>query len=224
MTPCDQPTSSGSGSLAQKADTWPEETIPENSQALYYRARYYEPASGRFLNEDPLGFVGGSSNFYEYTYNSPSVFTDPAGLSPEGCRRRECHNVYQQAVYGQFVANKILPQLSLFSYIPPIGGYPGNGHTGEAYGELPFLLGKIWGTNALGAAAAENAATGAWLTALSDLGTPLSGTTLAQGEALLSRAALQEAGVAAAEFIAPIAAAAVITATVQDAYVWFHCW
>jgi uncharacterized protein RhaS with RHS repeats len=194
------------------------------TQSSYYRARYYDPTVGKFLSEDPLGFVGRSSNFYEYVYNNPFVFTDPAGLSAETCRRKECHNVYQQAVYGQFVANNILPQLSLFSYIPPVGGYPGNGHTGEAYGELPFLYLKIRATTALAAAATENAATGAWLTALSDLGTPLSGTILAQGEAALSRAALQEAGVAAAEFVAPVAAAAIVTATIQDALVWFHCW
>jgi RHS repeat-associated protein len=25
----------------------------------YYRARYYDPATGRFLSEDPTGFAGG---------------------------------------------------------------------------------------------------------------------------------------------------------------------
>jgi len=36
----------------------------------YYCARYYDPANGRFANEDRLGFDGGE-NFYIYTGNSP---------------------------------------------------------------------------------------------------------------------------------------------------------
>ena len=79
MTPSDQPTSSGSGSLALKADTWPEETIPENPQVSYYRARYYNPTVGRFLTEDPMAFDAGI-NFYSYTLNSPLNFRDPGGM------------------------------------------------------------------------------------------------------------------------------------------------
>src|SRR5229473_6027083 len=32
----------------------------------YYRARYYDPNSGRFLSEDPVEFNGGGNNFYRY--------------------------------------------------------------------------------------------------------------------------------------------------------------
>ena len=80
MTPSDQPTSSGSGSLALKADTWPEETIPENPQVSYYRARYYDSSTGRLLSEDPLGF-NSDANFYEYAYQDPVDFDDPGGLN-----------------------------------------------------------------------------------------------------------------------------------------------
>ncbi len=54
----------------------------------YYRARYYDPATGRFLREDPGGFRGGI-NLYAYTMNSPTDWTDPTGLemSPEECMR-----------------------------------------------------------------------------------------------------------------------------------------
>lgn len=45
----------------------------------YYRARYYDPAAGRFLSEDPIRFSGGS-NFYTYTGNSPISWYDPFGL------------------------------------------------------------------------------------------------------------------------------------------------
>src|SRR5579863_321391 len=44
----------------------------------YYRARYYDPQSGRFLNEDPSGF-GAGTNFYVYTWNNPVNYLDPFG-------------------------------------------------------------------------------------------------------------------------------------------------
>jgi RHS repeat-associated protein len=46
----------------------------------YYRARYYDPQSGRFLSEDPAGMVDGSTNLYEYALNNPTGFSDPLGL------------------------------------------------------------------------------------------------------------------------------------------------
>ncbi|MGB8061505.1 MAG: RHS repeat-associated core domain-containing protein [Candidatus Sulfotelmatobacter sp.] len=46
----------------------------------YYRARYYDESVGRFITEDPIGFIGGQ-NFYRYVYNSPIGLNDPWGLS-----------------------------------------------------------------------------------------------------------------------------------------------
>ncbi|HEY1525710.1 MAG TPA: RHS repeat-associated core domain-containing protein [Candidatus Angelobacter sp.] len=45
---------------------------------LYYRARYYDPQSGRFLNEDPIRFDAGI-NFYTYVDNNPITWIDPKG-------------------------------------------------------------------------------------------------------------------------------------------------
>ena len=45
----------------------------------YYRARYYDPKIGRFISEDPIGFVAGV-NFYSYVLNNPVRYTDPSGL------------------------------------------------------------------------------------------------------------------------------------------------
>ncbi|MFZ3200418.1 MAG: RHS repeat-associated core domain-containing protein [Candidatus Acidiferrales bacterium] len=44
------------------------------------RARYFDPTTGRFLSEDPLGFAADGVNFYEYAYDNPTDFTDPLGL------------------------------------------------------------------------------------------------------------------------------------------------
>ncbi len=47
----------------------------------YYRARYYYPGLGRFVSEDPAGFLGGDTNLYAYVANNPLNWTDPWGLS-----------------------------------------------------------------------------------------------------------------------------------------------
>ena len=49
---------------------------------IYYnRARFYDPALGRFLAEDPLGYGGGDSNLYSFAWNNPKNWSDPSGLS-----------------------------------------------------------------------------------------------------------------------------------------------
>jgi uncharacterized protein RhaS with RHS repeats len=45
----------------------------------YYRARYYDPTTGRFLSEDPIRFAG-SKNFYKYVANNPTNAIDLTGL------------------------------------------------------------------------------------------------------------------------------------------------
>jgi uncharacterized protein RhaS with RHS repeats len=43
----------------------------------------YNPSTGRFLSEDPIGFDGGDTNLYRYVSNNPVNYTDPSGnLSP----------------------------------------------------------------------------------------------------------------------------------------------
>jgi len=53
---------------------WDSET-----NLYYYRARYYDPAIGRFVSEDPTGFKAGI-NYYRYVRNNPVNLTDPTGL------------------------------------------------------------------------------------------------------------------------------------------------
>ena len=51
------------------------------TQTYYLRARYYNPANGRFNAEDPVkdGF-----NWYAYCGNNPIMYVDPTGLIMEG--------------------------------------------------------------------------------------------------------------------------------------------
>ncbi len=46
----------------------------------YNRARWYDPSTGRWLSQDPIGFAGGDANLYRYVGNSPTNATDPSGL------------------------------------------------------------------------------------------------------------------------------------------------
>ena len=48
----------------------------------YYRARWYDPGSGRFISQDPIGFSAGDVNLYRYVGNAPGDATDPSGLIP----------------------------------------------------------------------------------------------------------------------------------------------
>jgi RHS repeat-associated protein len=45
----------------------------------YYRARYYNPDLGRFMNEDPLAFDANDMNLYRYVINCPTTGKDPYG-------------------------------------------------------------------------------------------------------------------------------------------------
>src|ERR1700693_2835771 len=59
-----------SGSLTNAFQYTGRELDPETN-LYFYRARYYDPAAGRFINEDLIGF-GGGENFYRYVHNSPT--------------------------------------------------------------------------------------------------------------------------------------------------------
>ncbi|GAB6188178.1 Calx-beta domain-containing protein [Thermopirellula anaerolimosa] len=42
--------------------------------------RWYDPAVGRWLSQDPLGFHAGDFNVYRYVGNNPALAVDPTGL------------------------------------------------------------------------------------------------------------------------------------------------
>ena len=56
----------------------------------YYRARYYDPTSARFLSEDPMRFAAGA-NFYGYVNGNPVNLIDPMGLCGESDTQDACH-------------------------------------------------------------------------------------------------------------------------------------
>jgi RHS repeat-associated protein len=52
---------------------------------VYLRARWYNPANSTFLTRDPFGGRANqpaSKHPYQYTWNAPTVYTDPSGRDP----------------------------------------------------------------------------------------------------------------------------------------------
>jgi len=54
----------------------------DESGLIYMRNRYYDPATGRFTQEDPIGLAGGL-NLYGFAGGDPINFWDPFGLCLE---------------------------------------------------------------------------------------------------------------------------------------------
>jgi RHS repeat-associated protein len=99
-----------SGDSVENPFTYTAREYDKETGNYYYRARYYDPAIGRFISEDPIGFAHiievrkfglfshnaiqkldpaqlvlltkfyGNTNLYMYVGNSSLVFVDPLGL------------------------------------------------------------------------------------------------------------------------------------------------
>ncbi len=54
--------------------------LPE-AKLYYYKARVYDPATGRFLQTDPIGYEA-DLDLYAYVRGDPTDATDPSGLKP----------------------------------------------------------------------------------------------------------------------------------------------
>ena len=58
---------------------WQGREINWNTGLYCFRARWYDPITGRFLSKDPIGISGGL-NQYVFCHNNPINRTDPLGL------------------------------------------------------------------------------------------------------------------------------------------------
>ncbi len=58
---------------------WQGREISWSTGLYYFRARWYDPVTGRWLSNDPIGISGGL-NQYVFCANNPICFVDPMGL------------------------------------------------------------------------------------------------------------------------------------------------
>jgi len=93
-----------------------------STNLYYYRARYYLPQLGRFISQDPIGFLGGI-NSYAYVGSNPLWYTDPLGLAyatREAAARAALCSIYptsfsQDLEYG----GRIISVDGGFDFTPP---------------------------------------------------------------------------------------------------------
>ncbi len=71
---------SDTGSVQADYVSYTGREAERNLGIYYYRARYYDPLTGRFMSRDPLGFAAGDVNLYRYVGNNPVSLRDPLGL------------------------------------------------------------------------------------------------------------------------------------------------
>jgi RHS repeat-associated protein len=144
------------GTVTQAFDQYDGPVNPEvgytgaattNSTAgfVYLRNRWYDPQTGRFLTQDPIGLAGGV-NLYAYAGNNPITFSDPFGLCPPcgediaialgifvanhaGAIGEALHNIGRQFSDPQFVA-----QNQLFLAMAPFAGGLSDEFEGESSG------------------------------------------------------------------------------------------
>jgi RHS repeat-associated protein len=58
---------------------YPGKLIDDNTGLQNNLNRWYEPATGKWLSVDPIGFEGGDKNLYRYVLGNPINQTDPSG-------------------------------------------------------------------------------------------------------------------------------------------------
>jgi len=63
---------------------FPGQYYDEETGNHYNWNRYYDPSTGRYTQEDPIGFAGGDLNLYRYVGNGPVVGYDEEGLNGTG--------------------------------------------------------------------------------------------------------------------------------------------
>jgi RHS repeat-associated protein len=99
----------------------------DESGLIYMRNRYYDPATGRFTQEDPIGLAGGL-NLYGFASGDPINFGDPFGLTPDPVTQ------LVKKLSGWFVRKRAPKMIGSATANELYSTFYGNANTGGAAG------------------------------------------------------------------------------------------
>ena len=74
----------------------------------YSQAHYYDPTTGRWTTEDPMGFPAGDANLYRYVGNNPTNLTDPSGLNETEDKANALLNQISKGTQGILTALELI--------------------------------------------------------------------------------------------------------------------
>ncbi|WP_458250536.1 RHS repeat-associated core domain-containing protein [Geobacter anodireducens] len=137
---------------------------PDTTGLVYYRARYYDPSTGTFIQKDPIGLTGGV-NPYAYVQNNPVNLTDPEGLLPVGSVQVADSSYFSN--WGSDAGNGII-QNNPINKIDSLGFTPpeyilGKGYISGPGGPAATAVGAAGGVIGAGVGAAAGTRAGMYL-------------------------------------------------------------
>ncbi len=98
----------------------------------YYRNRDYHPGLGRFLQNDPAGYIDGW-NRYAYVANNPASFVDPLGLTKQHNDEEHSSVFFGSTDHStDIVLNVVGPDIAQGAIVPTVGASRSSGFFDDA--------------------------------------------------------------------------------------------
>jgi RHS repeat-associated protein len=97
------------------------------SQLTYAQARFYDPAVGRFMSMDPIGFTGSPFTFNRYSYgnNNPFAYVDPTGMYSCSGSEFECGAIDDFVSTISMALTTLDPKSDAFQKVSTVVNYLG---------------------------------------------------------------------------------------------------
>jgi RHS repeat-associated protein len=84
---------------------------------MYYDARWYDTATGKFMSQDPIGFNAGDENLYRYVGNDSILLTDSTGLLKRSLIKKNLEIWGKYEYNWHFTLDKAIPKENDFNTV-----------------------------------------------------------------------------------------------------------